>query len=245
VESNIPDFEADPRLLRFIREGSNDSVRTGNGLFYKVVNHNQRVFPVCHKRAEVNIIFSLVGQFFFIETEDVIDNIYSNESEGQDAVSVELRAMLTNEVRNRRRCLDVRGNVRVLSGWKDQECVGLCHTRFRSKEIWIAACVRVYLHAFRQALEIAPVDEFKGRRYNRIGRERRIVLVHVPQMDSESVHDRIDLLLRCEVPLLEDRERGRILSGGLVIHVDHEPGEKLWEVSGQGHSAQYGRNRPK
>ena len=85
MESNIPDFEADPRLLGFIRERGTDPVGTGNGLFNKVVNHNQWVLPVCHKRAEMNIVFSFVRQFFFMETENVIDDIYSNESGSQNA----------------------------------------------------------------------------------------------------------------------------------------------------------------
>ena len=80
MESNIPNFEADPRLLRFIRERGNDSVGTGDGLLYEIVNHNEWVLPVCHKRAEMNVILGFLRQLFFIETEDVIDNIYSNES---------------------------------------------------------------------------------------------------------------------------------------------------------------------
>jgi hypothetical protein len=90
VESNIPDFEANPRLLRFTREGGTDSVCTSNGLLYKVINHNEWVVPVCHKRAQVHVILSFVRQFFFMETENVIDDIYSNESGGQDAVPMEL-----------------------------------------------------------------------------------------------------------------------------------------------------------
>jgi len=59
------------------------------------------------------------------------------------------------------------------------------------------------------------------------------VLPHVSEMDSKPVHDRIELLLRGEVPLLEHRERGGILSGSFVVHVDHEPGEELSDDSGQ------------
>jgi len=132
VESNIPDFEANPRLLRFTREGGTDSVCTVNSLFYKVVNHNERVLAVCHNRAQVHVVLGFVGEFFFMETENVIDDIYSYESAGQDAVSMALRAVLTNEVCDRRRSLDVRGDVRMLSGWKDHKCVGLCHPRFGS-----------------------------------------------------------------------------------------------------------------
>lgn len=59
------------------------------------------------------------------------------------------------------------------------------------------------------------------------------MLPHVSEMDSKPVHDRIKLLLRGEVPLLEYRERRGIVSGSFVVHVDHEPGEELLDESGQ------------
>jgi hypothetical protein len=107
VESNIPFFEANPRLLCFTREGGTDSVCTGSGLFYKVINHSERVLAVCHKRAQVHVILGFLGEFFFVETENVIDDIYSYESAGQDAVPMGPRAVLTNEVGDRRLSLDV------------------------------------------------------------------------------------------------------------------------------------------
>jgi hypothetical protein len=107
VESNIPDFEANPRLFRFTHERGTDSVCTGNSLFYKVINHTEWVLAVCHKRAQVHVILGFVREFFFVEAENVIDDIYLDESAGQDAVPVGLRAVLTNEVGDRRRSLDV------------------------------------------------------------------------------------------------------------------------------------------
>ena len=59
------------------------------------------------------------------------------------------------------------------------------------------------------------------------------MLPHVSKMDSKPVHDRIELLLRSEVPLLEYRERSGILPGSFVVHIDHEPGEELSDESGQ------------
>ena len=132
MESDISDLEANPRLFRFIREGGTDSFCTGNRLFYKVVDHNERVLAVCHNRAQVDVILGFVREFFFMETENVIDNVYSYESAGQGAVSVARRAVLTNEVCDRRRSLDIRGDIRMLSGWEDHKRVGLCHPRFGS-----------------------------------------------------------------------------------------------------------------
>ena len=59
------------------------------------------------------------------------------------------------------------------------------------------------------------------------------MLPHVSEVDSKPVHDRIELLLGGEVSLLEYRERGGVLSGSLVVHVDHEPSEELFDESGQ------------
>ena len=60
----------------------NNSVGTGYGLFNKVVNHNERVLPVWHTRAEMNVIinFSFMRQFIFMGTEGAIDDIYPNAS---------------------------------------------------------------------------------------------------------------------------------------------------------------------
>jgi len=80
VECNIPEFEADPRLLRLTRESSTNAFCTGNGLFDKVVDYCEWVLPVCHKRAQVHVVLSFVGEFFLMETENVIDDIYSNGS---------------------------------------------------------------------------------------------------------------------------------------------------------------------
>ena len=59
------------------------------------------------------------------------------------------------------------------------------------------------------------------------------MLPHVSKVDSKSIHDRIELLLRSKVPLLEYREWGGILPGSFVVHIDHEPGEELSDESGQ------------
>lgn len=132
VESDIPDFEANPRLFCFIREGGTDAVCTGNRLVYEVINHNERVLAVCHNRAQVHVILGFVCEFFFMKTENVIDNVYSYESAGQGAVSVARRDVLTDEVRDRRLGLDVRSDVRMLSGWEDHKRVGVCHPSFGS-----------------------------------------------------------------------------------------------------------------
>ena len=132
MESDIPDFEANPRRFRFIREGGTDSVCTGTRLFYEFISHNERVLATCHNRAQVHVILDFVRKFLFMKPENVIDDIYSYELAGQDAVSMALQAMLTNEVRYRRSGLNVRGDVRILSGWKDKKCEGVCHPRFGS-----------------------------------------------------------------------------------------------------------------
>ena len=91
VESNIPNFEANPRLLRVTSESSTDSVCTANRLVYKVINDNERVVPVCHKRAQVHVVLSFVRQLFLVEAENVIDDVYSDDESGrQDAVPIEL-----------------------------------------------------------------------------------------------------------------------------------------------------------
>jgi len=51
-------------------------------------------------------------------------------------------------------------------------------------------------------------------------------------VDSKPIHDGIELLLRGKISLLEYRKWDRILSGNLVIRIDHEPGEKLSKESG-------------
>ena len=50
VESNIPDFEAHPCLLRFIREGGNNSVGTNNRLSYKVTTPSRSFWSVTSAR---------------------------------------------------------------------------------------------------------------------------------------------------------------------------------------------------
>jgi hypothetical protein len=76
MEGNIAYFEADPRFLRISREGGTDSVSTGYRLVHQIIHHNERVLPVVHKRAQVHVILRFVGQFFLIETENVVDDVY-------------------------------------------------------------------------------------------------------------------------------------------------------------------------
>ena len=59
------------------------------------------------------------------------------------------------------------------------------------------------------------------------------MLPHISKVNSKPVHDRVELLLRSEVPLLEYREWGGIFPSSFVVHVDHEPGEELSDDSGQ------------
>ena len=80
MESNVPEFEPDPRLLRLTRESATNSICTGNGLFDKVADDCERVLPVRHKRTQVHVVLSFVSEFFLMETENVIDDVYSNGS---------------------------------------------------------------------------------------------------------------------------------------------------------------------
>lgn len=71
------------------------------------------------------------------------------------------------------------------------------------------------------------------------------MLPHVSKVDGKPIHDGVELLLRGEEPLLEYREWGGIVSGSLVVHVDHEPSEKLSGGVNSKALDTIGRDRPK